>query len=196
MAGEESEQGTQPLRRGIGDSMYTREAYATREAPCRANKGTPGVDRQDFTEVEAYGVERWLGELAQALKGSRKGSSTSSGTRSDGSIHRSGRPYLGAKPSRKSVKHVVEKIHALTARTGTGQETTEVVESLHHHAVAPVVVQETQSTQEWVARISPRVSLPDPRSGLPTEVEAQRAVGEGVRSCPRARCRRSARRVR
>ncbi|MCG6869222.1 MAG: hypothetical protein LJE91_11010, partial [Gammaproteobacteria bacterium] len=121
MAGEESEQGTQPLRRGIGDSMYTREAYATREAPWRANKGAPGVDRQDFTEVEAYGVERWLGELAQALKGSRKGSSTSSGTRSDGSIHRSGRPYLGAKPSRKSVKHVVEKIHALTARTGTGQ---------------------------------------------------------------------------
>jgi hypothetical protein len=58
MAGEQSEQGTQPLRRGIGDSMYTREAYATREAPWRANKGAPGVDRQDFTEVEAYGVKR------------------------------------------------------------------------------------------------------------------------------------------
>jgi hypothetical protein len=41
-----------------------RHAYAL----CRANKGAPGVDRQDFAEVEAYGVERWLGELAQALR--------------------------------------------------------------------------------------------------------------------------------
>ena len=44
---------------------------------------------------------------------------------------RSGRPYLGAKPSRESVKQVVEKIHALTVRTGTGQETTEVVEKVN-----------------------------------------------------------------
>ena len=35
---------------------------------CRANKGAPGVDRQDFADVEAYGVERWLGELALALR--------------------------------------------------------------------------------------------------------------------------------
>ena len=28
----------------------------------------PGVDRQDFNAVEAYGVERWLGELALALR--------------------------------------------------------------------------------------------------------------------------------
>jgi hypothetical protein len=27
-----------------------------------------GVDGQDFPEVEAYGVERWLGELALALR--------------------------------------------------------------------------------------------------------------------------------
>jgi retron-type reverse transcriptase len=26
------------------------------------------VDRQDFEAVEAYGVERWLGELALALR--------------------------------------------------------------------------------------------------------------------------------
>ena len=35
---------------------------------CRANKGAPGVDGQDFEEVEKYGVLRWLGELALALK--------------------------------------------------------------------------------------------------------------------------------
>ncbi len=37
-------------------------------APCRSNKGAPGVDGQDFPEVVAYGLERWLGELAKALK--------------------------------------------------------------------------------------------------------------------------------
>ena len=33
--GEQSEEYAQPLRRGSGDSMYTRKAYATREAPWR-----------------------------------------------------------------------------------------------------------------------------------------------------------------
>ncbi|WP_254699707.1 group II intron reverse transcriptase/maturase [Trinickia violacea] len=31
-------------------------------------QGAPGVDRQDFAEVEAYGVQKWLGELALALR--------------------------------------------------------------------------------------------------------------------------------
>jgi hypothetical protein len=31
--GEQSEEYAQPLRRGSADSMYTRKAYATREAP-------------------------------------------------------------------------------------------------------------------------------------------------------------------
>jgi hypothetical protein len=30
----------------------------------RSNKGVPGVDGQDFADIEAYGVERWLAELA------------------------------------------------------------------------------------------------------------------------------------
>jgi RNA-directed DNA polymerase len=37
-------------------------------AQCRSNKGAPGADGQDFADVEAYGVERWLGELALALR--------------------------------------------------------------------------------------------------------------------------------
>jgi RNA-directed DNA polymerase len=37
-------------------------------ALCRSNQGAPGVDGQDFAEVEAYGLERWLGELALALR--------------------------------------------------------------------------------------------------------------------------------
>src|ERR1700726_680720 len=45
------------------DDMLT-HAYAQ----CRSNKGVPGVDGQEFADVEAYGVERWLGELALALR--------------------------------------------------------------------------------------------------------------------------------
>jgi hypothetical protein len=47
----------------------SREDILTRAyARCRSNKGAPGIDGQDFADVEAYGVERWLGELALALK--------------------------------------------------------------------------------------------------------------------------------
>ena len=48
----------------------TREDILTHAyAQCRSNKGAPGVDGQeDFDDIEAYGVERWLGELALALR--------------------------------------------------------------------------------------------------------------------------------
>jgi RNA-directed DNA polymerase len=50
------------------DKLYREDILAHAYAQCRANRGAPGVDGQDFTEVEAYGIERWLGELAQALR--------------------------------------------------------------------------------------------------------------------------------
>jgi RNA-directed DNA polymerase len=34
---------------------------------CRANGGAAGVDSQTFANIEAYGLERWLDELAQEL---------------------------------------------------------------------------------------------------------------------------------
>jgi RNA-directed DNA polymerase len=37
-------------------------------ACCRANKGAPGIDGLTFEGVEAYGRERWIGELAQQLR--------------------------------------------------------------------------------------------------------------------------------
>src|SRR6202050_3145200 len=37
-------------------------------AQCRSNKGAPGVDGQGFGDIEACGVERWLAELALALR--------------------------------------------------------------------------------------------------------------------------------
>jgi RNA-directed DNA polymerase len=50
------------------DKIFREDILAHAYAQCRSNKGAPGVDGQDFAEVEAYGVERWLGELALALR--------------------------------------------------------------------------------------------------------------------------------
>ncbi len=50
------------------DKIYREDILAHAYAQCRSNKGAPGVDRQDFADVEAYGVQRWLAELALALR--------------------------------------------------------------------------------------------------------------------------------
>lgn len=50
------------------DKIYREDILAHAYAQCRSNKGAPGIDRQDFADVEAYGVKRWLDELAFALR--------------------------------------------------------------------------------------------------------------------------------
>ena len=50
------------------DKISRDDILAHAYAQCRSNKGAPGVDCQDFADIEAYGVERWLGELALALR--------------------------------------------------------------------------------------------------------------------------------
>jgi retron-type reverse transcriptase len=50
------------------DKISREDILAHAYAQCRSNKGAPGVDGQDFADVEAYGVGRWLGELALALQ--------------------------------------------------------------------------------------------------------------------------------
>ena len=50
------------------DKISRDDILAYAYAQCRSNKGAPGVDGQDFADVEAYGVQRWLGELALALR--------------------------------------------------------------------------------------------------------------------------------
>src|ERR1700751_145541 len=50
------------------DKISREHILAHAYAQCRSNKGAPGVDRPDFEAGEAYGVERWLGELALALR--------------------------------------------------------------------------------------------------------------------------------
>src|SRR5690348_13154617 len=37
-------------------------------ACCKSNKGAAGVDGQTFEDIEAYGLERWLGELTGELR--------------------------------------------------------------------------------------------------------------------------------
>src|SRR5215207_7529423 len=44
---------------------------------------------------------------------------------------RTGQARLGHRPSRKSIQHAVEKVHVLTVRSGTWQETTELVKKLN-----------------------------------------------------------------
>ena len=51
------------------DKVY-REDILTFAYKCsRVNGGQAGVDGQDFEDIESYGLERWLGELAECLPG-------------------------------------------------------------------------------------------------------------------------------
>src|SRR5574337_290252 len=50
------------------DKIHRQDILAHAYAQCRSNKGAPGVDGQDFADIEAYGLRRWLDELVLALK--------------------------------------------------------------------------------------------------------------------------------
>ncbi|QDV39724.1 reverse transcriptase family protein [Tautonia plasticadhaerens] len=50
------------------DKMYRRDALGWADARCRADGGVPGVDRQTFADIEAYGLDRRLGEPAAGLR--------------------------------------------------------------------------------------------------------------------------------
>jgi len=50
------------------DKVYRKDVLAFAYERCKANDGAAGVDGQTFEDIEAYGRERWLDELAQELK--------------------------------------------------------------------------------------------------------------------------------
>jgi group II intron reverse transcriptase/maturase len=50
------------------DKVYREDILQFAYASCKANGGAAGVDGQEFEDIEAYGRERWLGELAQELR--------------------------------------------------------------------------------------------------------------------------------
>ena len=50
------------------DKLYRADVLQYAYACCKANRGTAGVDGERFEDIEAYGLQRWLGELAQELR--------------------------------------------------------------------------------------------------------------------------------
>jgi RNA-directed DNA polymerase len=50
------------------DKLYREDVLAHAWRLAKANGGVAGVDGQTFRDIEEYGVERWLGELAQHLR--------------------------------------------------------------------------------------------------------------------------------
>jgi retron-type reverse transcriptase len=50
------------------DKVYRADVLTHAYEHCRANGGAQGVDGQRFEDIEAYGAQRWLGELTQALR--------------------------------------------------------------------------------------------------------------------------------
>src|SRR5215471_10646500 len=51
------------------DKMHRQDVLVFAYECCKANGGAPGVDGQRFEDIEEYGVEEWLDELAQELRG-------------------------------------------------------------------------------------------------------------------------------
>jgi len=50
------------------DKMYRKDVLGYAYVCCKANKGAAGVDDQTFEAIEEYGVDKWLGELAEELR--------------------------------------------------------------------------------------------------------------------------------
>src|SRR5271168_2626480 len=50
------------------DKVYRGDVLAHAYDCCKANGGAEGVDGQSFSDIETYGLSRWLDELAQELK--------------------------------------------------------------------------------------------------------------------------------
>jgi RNA-directed DNA polymerase len=53
------------------DKVYRADVLAEAYEQCRQNSGAAGIDGQTFEDIETYGLEQWLGELAQELREKR-----------------------------------------------------------------------------------------------------------------------------
>ena len=55
----------------LHDKVYRKDVLAYAYQRCKANNGAPGIDGQDFADVEAYGEERWLDDWQTHSAGRR-----------------------------------------------------------------------------------------------------------------------------
>jgi hypothetical protein len=51
------------------DKVYREDILVFAYRSCKTNRGAAGADGQAFEDIETYGLERWLGELAKELRG-------------------------------------------------------------------------------------------------------------------------------
>ena len=50
------------------DKVYRADVLGWAYERCRENRGASGIDDQTFADIEQYGRQRWLGELAEELR--------------------------------------------------------------------------------------------------------------------------------
>ena len=50
------------------DKVYRQDVLWVAYRRCLINGGAAGVDHQTFTDIEAFGEQKWLGELAEELR--------------------------------------------------------------------------------------------------------------------------------
>ena len=134
------------------DKVYRRDVLAHAYVCCKANGGAAGVDDQTFADLETYGRDRWLGELAETLrvKTYRPGPvrrvwiPKPDGRQVPGETfdflgytfglhwtHRTKRKLLCGAPSKKRVVRVCQKISTITDRRRSGLAPAEVVAELN-----------------------------------------------------------------
>jgi len=53
------------------DKVHRKDVLSFAYRIAKSNRGVPGVDGQTFEDIESYGMERWVGELADELQEKR-----------------------------------------------------------------------------------------------------------------------------
>ena len=94
------------------DKVYRDDVLWVAYRRCLVNGGAAGIDGQTFEDIERYGVQKWLGELAEELRESFDFLGYTIGRCYS---PKTGRAFLGTRPSRKRVNRLCQEISAMTS---------------------------------------------------------------------------------